>query len=404
MVEIDCHDASACHQWRPEQFREVLDVLRTAKARVAEGTMAAARYESLEVSVGLRYNPDGFVASPALASHVDPVAVATYDWVHNMLQDGVFTSEAQAFLAAAGIERCQVQAMLRDEAWCFPRCQAAKCKQLHKVFDERRVSAANSDKLKASCAEMLGVYGLLRHFVECRVRSTPDLTLKRESFFAACKVMDLLLTAKRVLAKIEDAAPALKAATEGFLVKHKLAYGVTNIKPKHHWQLDVPEQIRRDGLVLDAFVIERTHLRVKGVAEHIRNTTRFEGSTLASLANVMWQNAAELSSCSGLVGRSAPWPGCPGLVVADHMEFFSARVSVDDVVLRGDKAAIVTACCTADGELVSIVQQCAFIRRMSEHTHVFRPTDGLEAWPAKEIRLSLAWRRRDDHCLIVVVQ
>jgi hypothetical protein len=332
------------------------------------------------------------------------VAVVTYDWVHNMLQDGVFTLEAQAFLAAAGVERCQVQAMLRDEAWCFPRCQASKCKQLHKVFDERRVSAANSDKLKASCAEMLGVYGLLRHFVECRVRSTPDLALKRESFFAACKVMDLLLTAKRVLARIEDAVAALKAATEDFLVKHKLAYGLANVKPKHHWQLDVPEQIRRDGLVLDAFVIERTHLQVKSVAEHVRNTTRFEGSTLASLANVMWQKAAELSSCSGLVGRSAPWPECPGLVVADHMEFFSVRVSVDDVALRGDQAAIVTACCTADGELVAIARQCVFARRMSENTHVFRPSSCLEAWPAKAIRLSLAWRRRDDGCLIVVLQ
>lgn len=79
MVEIDCHDASMCRQWRPEQLREVVDLLRAAKARVVEGTMTAARYESLEVSVGLRYNPDGFLASPALASHVDPVAVATYD-------------------------------------------------------------------------------------------------------------------------------------------------------------------------------------------------------------------------------------------------------------------------------------------------------------------------------------
>ncbi len=34
-------------------------------------------------------------------------------------------------------------------------------------------------------------------------------------------------------------------------------------KPKHHWLLNVPAQIAKDNVVLDAFVIERQHVLVK---------------------------------------------------------------------------------------------------------------------------------------------
>ena len=47
------------------------------------------------------------------------------------------------------------------------------------------------------------------------------------------------------------------------ILPSEAAYGEGWMKPKHHWQMDVPRHTQRDGLVLDAFVIERTHLAVK---------------------------------------------------------------------------------------------------------------------------------------------
>eukprot|EP00974_Lingulodinium_polyedra_P045137 4329648-Lingulodinium_polyedra.AAC.1 len=43
-----------------------------------------------------------------------------------------------------------------------------------------------------------------------------------------------------------------------------VAYGAAFVKPTHHWLLDIPAQLHRDGPVLDAFVVERTRVVVKG--------------------------------------------------------------------------------------------------------------------------------------------
>ncbi len=97
---------------------------------------------------------------------IDPVAVTTYDWVHTLLQNGVFHAEVEAILKAAskfGVTRRVIQDFLRDEAWQFPQCQKSKSKQLHRIFDEKRRSAAEPDRMKCSCAESLGVYQLLRY-------------------------------------------------------------------------------------------------------------------------------------------------------------------------------------------------------------------------------------------------
>ena len=70
--------------------------------------------------------------------------------------------------------------------------------KLHKVFDERRVSADNVNKVKGTCSEMLGVYSLVRHFVEVELARLPETRIYFESFFAVCRILDLLLAAKQV--------------------------------------------------------------------------------------------------------------------------------------------------------------------------------------------------------------
>ena len=193
-----------------------------------------------------------------------------------------------------------------DPAWCFPGCNAVKSKQLHRIFDDRRVSSDNPSRIKASCAELLALYGLLRHFVECEVPMTEETSLHRRSFLAVCRVLDLLLQAKHCHTDARAAAIPLEVATSHFLECHKAAYGTVLVKPKHHWQLDVPRQLARDGMVLDAFVIERRHLDVKAVAEKVKNTSNYEASVLSSLSTVQWRQAANMTCRCGLVGRTAP--------------------------------------------------------------------------------------------------
>jgi hypothetical protein len=91
------------------------------------------------------------------------VQVCTYDWVHTFLQGGVFNTEAEAVLKVAGdqglLHRRDVQRFLKDGDWRWPRKAAEKNRYLHRIFDERR---GDADKIKCSCAEALGVYGMIR--------------------------------------------------------------------------------------------------------------------------------------------------------------------------------------------------------------------------------------------------
>jgi hypothetical protein len=124
---------------------------------------------------------------------VDPIAVTTYDWMHTLLQGGVLNEEVEALLTEAGpfgITRKAIQEFLRDQPWQFPQCSRAKSKQLHRIFDVKRQSDKDPDKLRCSCAEALGVYGLLRFFLETAIGGEAGLHNHMASFGALCGVLD----------------------------------------------------------------------------------------------------------------------------------------------------------------------------------------------------------------------
>ena len=404
-VEISCTDPSCFKSWPASELAVMVDTLGDANARVVAGTMGVGKYKELSQSIGLNWNPDGLIADLRLRPHVDPIGVMTYDWVHNMLQDGVFGAEARAFIKACeplGISRAHVQTFLKDEAWMFPMFAKGKAKQLHRVFDVNRISADQPDKIKASCSELLGLYGLLRHFFELHVRDGGAVQAEYRSFLAACEVLDLILITKRCTADVVQAANRLAVAASEHLRLHIVAYGTVHVKPKHHWTLDVPAQILRDGCVLDAFIIERTHLLVKSIAEHVRNTSGYERSVLSGVLSRDFKTAEATSLGDSLLGKVADLPGHPGIRVADKMAIFTFEVSVDDVILRGDSAGIVVACVLESGRLMAVVNLMVQVGVISGHTRAFQPTGSSDVWLASEIAHCIAWYCKPDGSIVVI--
>ena len=138
----------------------------------------------------------------------------TYDWMHNTLQDGVYSVEVECFLKACeplGIDRPMVRAFLKDSGWAYPDCHKAKCGQIHRIFDSWRVSEKHPDKLKCGASELLSVYNLLRHFVDVHVPRHEDMEDKRMSFESCCKVVDLLRAAKHNMAEVTTLGPVVAA-------------------------------------------------------------------------------------------------------------------------------------------------------------------------------------------------
>ena len=85
----------------------------------------------------------------------------------------------------------------------------------------------------------------------------------------------------------------MREAVTRCITFHVAAYGEEFVKPKHHWCYDIAEQLERDQdvqVLLDAFVVERLHLRFRDLADRITNPTRIE-PTLLTLA-IMQQKSS----------------------------------------------------------------------------------------------------------------
>lgn len=331
-VEISCSDV---HRFGRASSRDIYrdaDLLVAAHERFESGAMTQTRYNNLQKVCGLNYAPHGVFRDRRLREHIDFARVITVDWVHCMLADGVLTVETYLLISAAHdfVTMSDLENYMKGE-WCFPAASRAKSRYLWQVFQTER--CPSGEKLKASASEMLGLYSLLRHFVETRLRDVVGLDSEKESFFAVCHILDVITLAKQGRVPMVQASDMLQRALTDHLEKHKAAYGTGNLKPKHHYMFDVACQWRYQKEVVDAFVVERLHLRVKTVAELVRNTETFERSCMGSLINSHCQLLQNEKFGSGLVGRCTPLLDSAALI-ADTMCFEGMLLSVGDIIFH----------------------------------------------------------------------
>ena len=170
------------------------------------------------------------------------------------------------------------------------------------------------------------------------------------------------------------------------------------MKPKAHWMWDIFEQFATMARVLDAFIIERLHLRCRVIADDVKFTGVFERSALKGMVTNHWRRLQTLDGRSGLRGHCRPCPGVPGAQISDHMEFFGLDMWKGDVVCRGaNHAGIVLALASEGGELFAVVQVMAFLATVTPHSSSWRPTAANQVWPAKELQ-AVIWPLNSYPC------
>ena len=199
-----------------------------------------------------------------------------------------------------------------------------------------------------------------------------------------------------------DAAARLEVETSRFLALHEAAYGTGLVKPKHHWLLDVPSQLRRGGILLDAFVIERQHLLVKSVTEHIRNTSDYETSACCSVLTLQLQHRDDEQLFDGLIGRTARMADHPRARVANTLTVGCLAIGVGEFVFRSHAAAVVVACALEDNTLFVLVALAMKVADVTPHGIRVRGADKLAVWPAAEVQHCLAWRPDADGTTILL--
>jgi hypothetical protein len=289
--------------------------------------MTKTRKEELEKMYGVNWNADGLLADRELRKHFGVVECFTYDWVHTLLQDGSFTIEVFHMLKACEIQHSTVEAFLKDPLWKFPAASSGKSGRLHTVFNSYRSSSSSeADKLKCSASEALGLYGLLRHFIEVYAVCSDDLVHHRTSFDAACKTVGLLLAAKHEAGSCAAIGPHVSSSAAAHLESHIAAYGTALVRPKHHWQMHLGDQLLRDKMVLDAFVIERMHLVTKRVADTVKNLARFERSVVSGVLTDHKRCLEQAHLSCGLVGACSSLPDDPDVFIAKGLVWSGCKV------------------------------------------------------------------------------
>jgi hypothetical protein len=289
---------------------------------------------------------------------------------------------------------------LADPLWCFPLQTRGKAKALHRIFDPYRDSAGDQHRVKCSASEVLRAHEMLRYIVAKRVPRIAALDPQLASVSAACDVLDVLTSAKRGTLEIRTAAVALQRCVSTHMALHVAAYGEGYVRPKFHWNFDLPAQLLRDGMVIDSFIIERRHLQVKAVAEPVRNTTGFERSVLAGITNASLRPGGD-GCIHGLLGRAVRRVS-PGIAASRQLKVYGLHVECGDVVTHGDAAGIVSACLSVDGTLTVAVELLAKVGEHTPHWGCWELTGSFKTWIAAHIVQCVAWKAAGGSAILVL--
>ena len=211
-----------------------------------------------------------------------------------------------------------------------------------------------------------------------------------------------MLAIKNGIMQPDEGSDTLTELARDFMMQHQAAYGKELLKPKHHWMVDVAQQVLRDHMVLDAFVIERQRLLVKGLAEHVRNTRDFEQSILASVTTVQLQQAREVKLGDGLVGQTSSLAELPHIAVGKKMMIFDVTLAVGDIVLRGDEVGRIVACAREDFSLFFFVCPLTKERQVTARACRFKVSADLLVWRADEVRQCNARREEPGGFVLAI--
>jgi len=189
-VEACCSDAVQFRATDDSELYAKVDLVVSARARHAAGTISDGRLEEISTAAGYNSCRNGLLSMAALRASFSPVKVLNYDWAHTALQDG--TLSVAAFLVIVALEGTGVTMRdLRnfvDFDWGQPKRDEKPLRSVKSVLTH---SEKSKSKLRASCGELLALYGLLRHYLERKGDELRAIEKEVQVYLAACRAVDI---------------------------------------------------------------------------------------------------------------------------------------------------------------------------------------------------------------------
>lgn len=302
--------------------------------------------KKLETFYGQNTNKDGLLACKELRPWVKP-SRSSYDPMHCLFSNGI--ADLEVTLLCDALEKLKFD-FRKIEAFVNIGWSPAKKLQF------------SSDGVKGMASECLRAVALLRHFLVKLVKPFGVLVDEVASFEALADVVGQVQKLK-LYTKIPDVeADKLQMLMAAHFCAFKKTWGTDAVLPKHHYSMHLPEQLKRLGILLDAFVCERKNKLPKEVVEHYRIA---KITTLVELSIVTHMNIVQLED----MHRSPP-PGQviePSETVGDFVVGKSARlhfgtVQAGQAFLTDGSCFILQGCLTNDAAgLILLAKKYAFV-------------------------------------------
>ena len=413
-VAVDCDNVSRFKLWNEADLRDSIDVCVEAHRLVASGDLSRNKCNDTFKALGFTATEHGLLADEQLRQRLTFMDIIRYDWAHSFLADSMVGKEMWELIAAATTHGLFSQEDLHaflDEPWQFSGKKgqkATKWNQLKLVFNEWRSETNEShNAVKAGMSELLGLYSLLRHFVEVRVRDITKIRREVEIFLLTCQAIDILLAAKKRRVTVKEAGAELLGTLQVHMRLRTEHFGSRNITPKFHWAFDIAECMMADGFLVDAFALERVHLRVKAVANHIKNTRSYESSLLAGATTSHLNNCSDKEGwASGevLVGKLTTVREAPGIIAAETATYFGETFAVGTMVCRGEELGVVRACLRDANDCALIVQKVQVVSKLSSHSFKYTMGDATNCvWRMCEAVNCIAWQQAGEDGVAIIL-
>lgn len=350
LVHYSHPDAAAFRFATSEEIWAKADRITATRA-----TYTKKDHDKLQMTYGLTDSPQGLLWDRELRPYVRPADVITFDAMHITVGNGVVQNETGWLFTALkdlGMSWKMVAEFCSRVPWRFCRSHGGRSKLLACLNGAREEAWKSSGVFKASASEMLMVQPVLMHFLDKVVRPRGVLLEHLRSYEALGEVLTLIRRGKSGESVDGLLASTIKVHAE----LCTLAYGRDDFKPKNHYLHHLSFHLRRDGLLVDAFVGERKNGIVKQLASDILNTRAFEKSAVCrvlgsqldelavgSLFNDSLEGARDFPELAALYQRPAR---CAALMTVGGTRFASGDAVVVDGVVH-----IITAGVEIDGHL-----------------------------------------------------
>ena len=153
---------------------------------------------------------------------------------------------------------------------------------------------------------------------------------------------------------------------------------------------------------MDCLVIERLHLRVRGVAQYCKNLGQYEKAVNAGVLNQQSNALSVARPLPGLQGPTAPMPSNPSIQIADWLCMDGKTIAVSDVVCRGTSAGRVLACCYDNTTHGVVVDEMRVDPDASPLERKFAATGGsVQVWLLADVEPCMAWTQGEDPCVVI---